>query len=92
MLVYLIPAEVLTLLLRNSEYCGYCTSGGRVVDNMDDAETKFNQVSHGREAGIQRWMQAGQLKLYPSSRCVKLSRYVFMGPAREFQSLTIALY
>ncbi len=54
MLVYLIPAEVLTLLLRNSEYCGYCTSGGRVVDNMDDAETKFNQVSHGRETGIQR--------------------------------------
>eukprot|EP00200_Dunaliella_tertiolecta_P005857 CAMPEP_0202343022 /NCGR_PEP_ID=MMETSP1126-20121109/3329_1 /ASSEMBLY_ACC=CAM_ASM_000457 /TAXON_ID=3047 /ORGANISM="Dunaliella tertiolecta, Strain CCMP1320" /LENGTH=265 /DNA_ID=CAMNT_0048934047 /DNA_START=2492 /DNA_END=3289 /DNA_ORIENTATION=+ len=37
--------ETLQLLLRNNEYCQYALSAGRVYDNFDDAEVKFNEVS-----------------------------------------------
>ena len=37
-------AEVVTKLLRNSEYCAYAQTAGKVFDNLDDCERKFNQV------------------------------------------------
>eukprot|EP00983_Pelagomonas_calceolata_P046811 1140344-Pelagomonas_calceolata.AAC.10 len=40
-----LAAETLQLLLRNNEYCQYALSAGRVYDNFDDAEVKFNEVS-----------------------------------------------
>jgi hypothetical protein len=35
---------VVTKLLRNSEYCAYAATAGKVFDNLDDCERKFNQV------------------------------------------------
>ncbi|KAJ9525246.1 hypothetical protein QJQ45_020777 [Haematococcus lacustris] len=37
--------ETLQLVLRNMEYVSYATSGGRVFNDIDQAESKFNEVS-----------------------------------------------
>ncbi len=38
-------ADTLQQLQRNTEYVGYATSAGRVFDDLDAAESKFNEVS-----------------------------------------------
>lgn len=35
---------VVMLLLRNTEYCGYAQSAGKIFDDLDAAEQKYNQV------------------------------------------------
>lgn len=38
-------AEVVTKLLRNMEYCSYAATAGKVFEDLDTAERKFNEVS-----------------------------------------------
>ena len=38
------PPDALMLVLRNLEYVGYATSGGKVVHDIEAAEQKFNSV------------------------------------------------
>jgi len=37
--------EVIMFLLRNTEYCGYVSSAGKVFNDLDEAERKFSSVS-----------------------------------------------
>lgn len=37
-------AETVTKLLRNMEYCGYGQTAGKVFNDLDACEQKFNQV------------------------------------------------
>ncbi len=32
--------------MRNTEFIGYCTSAGKMFEDLDQAEAKFNEVSH----------------------------------------------
>ena len=41
----LLLAECVTKLLRNSEYCSYAATAGKVFDDLDEAERKFQEVS-----------------------------------------------
>lgn len=40
-------AETITKLLRNMEFISYGQTAGKVFDNLDDCERKFNQVGAG---------------------------------------------
>ncbi|GIL80957.1 hypothetical protein Vretimale_9337 [Volvox reticuliferus] len=43
--LHFILQETITKLLRNMEYVSYGQTAGKVFDNLDDCERKFNQVS-----------------------------------------------
>ncbi|KXZ42946.1 hypothetical protein GPECTOR_110g239 [Gonium pectorale] len=43
--LHFILQETVTKLLRNMEYCAYGQTAGKVFDNLEDCERKFNQVS-----------------------------------------------
>ncbi|KAG2484725.1 hypothetical protein HYH03_016472 [Edaphochlamys debaryana] len=43
--LHYILQETVTKLLRNMEYCAYGQTAGKVFDNLDECEQKFNEVS-----------------------------------------------
>lgn len=48
--LHAIMMDCLQQLLRNTEFVGYCTSGGRLYDSLEEAEAKFNEVSFEERA------------------------------------------
>lgn len=65
-------AETLTVLLRNTEYVSYASSGGRVYEDIDTAEAKFNEVALAERAGSTHALTPESLAFVTASEFVAI--------------------